>query len=170
MEIIGLALMSESSPKQTSQQEKLLQKAKNDYHCIKAICDHLPDGKLRTQVKHMQKIASRLLLYLKSHPDLLPAARRFIDYYQNRVAYILERYVELTQAGLSEDKHQALVNQIEDTLSICEKAYVQQLEQILSSQLLDIDAELSVMRKTIEADGIQAVSLSKAKEKEAGIC
>ena len=133
------------------------------------MCDQLPDGKLKTQVKHMQKIASRLLIYLKSHPDLLPAARRFIDYYQDRVAYILKGYIELTQAGLSEDKHQALANQIENTLSICEEAYVQQLEQVLSIQLLDIDAELSVMRKSMEADGIQANSLPKAKEKEGKI-
>ena len=45
--------------------------------------------------------AGNILKYLTDNPEKIPAARRYIDYYQETAANVLEHYVELKNTGLS---------------------------------------------------------------------
>lgn len=134
------------------------QKALTDYDRIEKASQTIRDGELRQQLLTMQQIAANLLTYLEKHPQSISAARRFIDTYQDRAASMAEEYHELEKTGLDTDQVTETREHIKETLSSFDEAYEKEFERVLGEKLLDMDAELSVLQKTMEADGIHNAS------------
>lgn len=61
----------------------------------KQISLDLDDSELKMHVQDMQKVSLNILQYLQKHPEKITLARRFIDYYQDIVAGLIEKYVEI---------------------------------------------------------------------------
>lgn len=144
------------------------QKAVRDYARINAVRKTIRDGQMRQQLNEMQQIASNLLDYLETHPKNIPAARRFIDTYQDRAASMAEEFRELERTGLDTPQVAETREHIKETLSSFDEAYEKEFEHVLGEKLLDMDAELSVLQKTMEADGIKNTAPAEAKEESAG--
>lgn len=147
--------LAEIGPEQSAQLQGLWQKALRDYDRLEAARSQMHDPALQAQIARMQQAADKLLAYLGQHPRRLSAARRFVDYYQDRAANLAEQYMELERTGLNTDKMQDLRHRLESALAACDEAYAQQMEQVVSAQMLDMDAELSVMEQSLAADGIK---------------
>lgn len=142
------------------------QKAVTDYGRIEAASRQIQDGALRQQLQLMQRVAANLLTYLEKHPQSIPAARRFIDTYQDRAAAMAEEYRELEKTGLDTEQVNETREHIKETLASFDEAYEKEFERVLGEKLLDMDAELSVLQKTMEADGIHNASVSDGQLEE----
>ena len=153
--VLSVTELTEVGPEQSAQLQGLWQKALHDYERLEASRSQLRNPALQAQIARMQRAADKLLDYLGQHPRRLPAARRFVDYYQDRAANLTEQYIELERTGLHTEKMQELRQRLESTLAACDEAYAQQMEQVVSAQMLDMDAELSVMEQSLAADGIK---------------
>lgn len=143
------------------------QKAIADYTRVDAARRTIRDGELREQLAVMQRVASNLLDYLEKHPKAIPAARRFIDTYQDRAANLAEEYRELEQTGLDTEQVAETRAHIKETLSSFDEAYEKEFERVLGDKLLDMDAELAVLQKTMAADGIE--NLPEREEKKPAV-
>lgn len=145
------------------------QKALTDYDRIDKASQTIRDGELRQQLLAMQHIAANMLTYLEQHPQSIPAARRFIDTYQDRAASMAEEYHELEKTGLDTEQVTETREHIKETLYSFDEAYEKEFERVLGEKLLDMDAELSVLQKTMEADGIHnAAPQDLSQEAKAG--
>ena len=141
------------------------QKAIRDYTRVDAARRTIRDGQMRQQLLEMQQIASNLLDYLETHPKNILAARRFIDTYQDRAASMAEEFRELERTGLDTAQVTETREHIKETLSSFDEAYEKEFEHVLGEKLLDMDAELSVLQKTMEPDGIHNTNPEKAEAK-----
>lgn len=95
------------------------------------------------------------LEYLTAHPARIYAARQFIDYYQETAAKLLSRYAELEAAGLCTDE---VLRQRSDTLEALrtlDRAFSQQFEKLMSSEMTDTDAEIRLLKQTVKMEGIE---------------
>ena len=117
----------------------------------------------------MQQVASNLLDYLEKHPKAIPAARRFIDTYQDRAANLAEEYRELEKTGLDTEQVADTRANIKETLFSFDEAYEKEFERVLGDKLLDMDAELAVLQKTMAADGIENLPEHEAKKPSATV-
>ena len=126
---------------------------------------------MRQQLQLMQRVAANLLTYLEKHPQSIPAARRFIDTYQDRAAAMAEEYRELEKTGLDTEQVNETREHIKETLASFDEAYEKEFERVLGEKLLDMDAELSVLQKTMEPmASITQVSVTVSwKKKRTGI-
>lgn len=145
------------------------QKAVGDYARVDAARRTIRDGELREQLAVMQQVAANLLDYLEKHPKAIPAARRFIDTYQDRAARLAEEYRELEKTGLDTEQVAETRENIKDTLASFDEAYEKEFERVLSDKLLDMGAELSVLQKTMAADGIENLPSHEEKKTAASV-
>ena len=133
------------------------EKAQRDYARVEAARKKIRDSQLSQQLGLMQQEADRLLSYVEKHPERIAAAGRFIHYYQDRAASLSEQYLELEDTKLSTEQVQQVKGRLRETLVSFDEAYSAEFTKILNSQLLDMDAELTVMQQSLEADGISNV-------------
>lgn len=155
-----------------SENSKLLQesyqKALEDYNYIKGSLKYIRDSELKMHVQDMQKVSLNILQYLQKHPEKIALARRFIDYYQDTVAGLIEKYVEIENTQLNTDSVNDIKERTKNTLYGLSNAYTEQFEKFINDQLLDMDAELKVMENTIKADGFDVKKQDRNQEIKSG--
>lgn len=141
---------------QADEAELYWQKALTDNRRIEAARKKLRDLELSQQLARMQQDSVRLLSYLEKHPDRILSARRFIDYYQDKTAELAEEYQELEATQLQTQKVQDIRQRLKDTLYGFQAAYETEFQKVLDHQLMDMDAEMTVMNQAMDAEGIKA--------------
>ena len=130
-------------------------KAITDYKYLQSKQDKLGDKEMNGHLKRMQKTAKNLILHLEKHPERIPTAFKFIDYYQDRAVKIVQQYEDLEETELSTDKIRDLKERMKGTLASLDEAYTEQFERVLNEQMLSVDAELKVMEQQFDAEGIK---------------
>ncbi|WP_051650428.1 5-bromo-4-chloroindolyl phosphate hydrolysis family protein [Selenomonas sp. AB3002] len=149
-----LAALSEE---QQALAAELFDKAVADYNAIEALRDTLKDEALGTQLATMQVTAYRLLKYLEENPMKVIPARRFVDYYQDRALTLTKQFCDLEKTGLETAQVTETKQKVRQTLMTFDEAYEAEFEKVLSDQLMDMEAELAVLRQNMKAEGIQDV-------------
>lgn len=135
--------------------DELFSKAVDDFNAIEKEMKHVDDDELRKQLRKMQGIAKNFLTYLQQHPERMSLARRFVDYYQDRALLLVRKYQELEKTGLEAQEVQQSKWDIKQLLDKFDEAYEDQFSKVLNAQLMDLDAEMKVMKQNMAADGIQ---------------
>ena len=135
--------------------DELFSKAVDDFNAIEKEMKHVDDDELRKQLRKMQGIAKNFLTYLQQHPERMSLARRFVDYYQDRALLLVRKYQELEKTGLEAQEVQQSKWEIKQLLDKFDEAYEDQFSKVLNAQLMDLDAEMKVMKQNMAADGIQ---------------
>ena len=152
------------------------EKARGDYQRIEEARRKIRDSQLSRQLGLMQQESARLLNYVEKHPERIAAAGRFIHYYQDRAASLSEQYSELEETKLETEQVRQVKARLKETIVSFDEAYSAEFTKIINSQLLDMDAELTVMQQSLEAEGIsnnqqgstaEAVELNAAKAPQA---
>lgn len=133
---------------------ELFNKAITDYNKMEREIKTLNDKSFRKQLQKTQGIAKNFLTYLQEHPERIGLARRFIDYYQDRAILLVQKYKEFDRTGLQEPEVEHSKREIKQLLHYYDEAYADQFTKVLNSQLIDLDAEMKVMRENMSADGL----------------
>lgn len=135
--------------------DELFNKAVDDFNALEKELKRVQDNELRKQLRKMQGIANNFLTYLQQHPERMSLARRFVDYYQDRALLLVRKYQELEKTGLEAQEVQQAKEEIKQLLDNFDEAYEDQFSKVLNAQLMDLDAEMKVMKQNMAADGIQ---------------
>ena len=135
--------------------DELFNKAVDDFNAIQKEIKRIHDESLRKQLRKMQGIAQNFLTYLQQHPERMSLSRRFVDYYQDRALLLVRKYEELENTGLEAQEVQQAKWEIKQLLDKFDEAYEDQFSKVLNAQLMDLDAEMKVMKQNMAADGIQ---------------
>ena len=135
-------------------------KAVTDYRYLQSRQDKLGDKEMNNHLKRMQRTAKNLILHLEKHPERIPTAFKFIDYYQDRAVKIVQQYEDLEETELSTDKVRDLKERMKSTLASLDEAYAEQFEHVLNDQMLSVDAELKVMEQQLDAEGIKRPTIA----------
>ena len=69
-----------------------LKEAGSDYNRMKKAALKVRDAGLQKQCNELLIIAQSILKYLTDHPEKITSARRYIDYYQETAANLIEHY------------------------------------------------------------------------------
>ena len=134
---------------------KRLETAQEGFLKIEGSLRRICDDSVRGEAEKLHSSSARIIDYLIAHPDRIYAARQFIDYYQETAAKLLSRYAELESAGLYTDE---VLRQRSDTLEALKtlnRAFSQQFEKLMSSDMTDTDAEIRLLKQTVKMEGIE---------------
>ncbi|MDY6273204.1 MAG: 5-bromo-4-chloroindolyl phosphate hydrolysis family protein, partial [Selenomonadaceae bacterium] len=136
---------------------ELYEKAQRDYLAVEQARHAVKDERLARALAALQPVSARIMGYLRQHPEKIPLARKFIDYYQDRAAQLAAEYQELEATGLVTPQVEETKRHIREVVASFGQVYTASFEKLLTDKLLDVDAELKVMEQTLDAEGIERV-------------
>jgi 5-bromo-4-chloroindolyl phosphate hydrolysis protein len=87
-------------------------------------------------------------------PNDINIARRFILYYLDTTERIVAKYYQLSKAPYLSDEVKRTLNNVESTLVMIKDTFRKQLKKLTENDVLDLDAEVKVLKNTIKQEGI----------------
>jgi 5-bromo-4-chloroindolyl phosphate hydrolysis protein len=90
--------------------------------------------------------------YLAKNPGRVKRARKFLSYYLDTMLFIVKSYADLQ--GSNDPEIVASRAKMLDVLGTIEAAFEKQYAVLLRNDVLDIDAEIEVLRSTLKTEGL----------------
>jgi hypothetical protein len=116
---------------------------------LRTASDRARAGEVRARLKRLAGIAERALDDLRTRPERAQATHRLFTYYLPRAADLGEAYAALEQRSVPEPDRLA---EIEGFLAKMEEVFGQYADRVLETELMTLDAELRVLRQSLDED------------------
>ena len=132
-----------------------LQEAGRDYRRMREAADRIQAPGLRQSASELIAIAENILKFLTDNPKKIPSARRYIDYYQETAANVLENYVELQDTRLLTDESEKIFQNTAQAVLTLKDAFRMQFQKLMQNELMDMEADLNLLKQTLRSEGYE---------------
>lgn len=133
---------------------------------IRSANDRIADEVISRKIDRIQLLTSEIFAYLGNHPEREGELRTFMDYYLPQTLKILETYAQLEAQGVETENIRKAKDEISGVLDQLSESYERQLDKLFDTDVLDISADIEVMRQMLRSDGLAADELELATEKQ----
>ncbi len=133
--------------------QRLLDEAKKDLKQIGKAAREITNVKAREDAQALEACGKRILVYLQENPEKISMARRFFTYYLDTAAGLLERYIQMQETGLRTPEISEAMMKTARTLPVLNEVFDKQFTKFMEGELMDVDAEISLLRNTLEMEG-----------------
>ncbi len=120
---------------------------------IRTTSTAIAEAPLRSRALALCETAELIVNELQHNPGNIAQTRQFLHYYLEAVERILTRYARLGAQGRPSADVQKTLARTGPALDELSEVFSQQLERLRSDGALDLDAELTVLEKTVALDG-----------------
>ena len=127
--------------------------------------DRIADREMSLKIDRIELLTGEIFRYLSKHPEREGELRTFMDYYLPQTLKILETYAQLEAQGVETDNIRKAKDQISDLLDQLTESYERQLDKLFDTDVLDISADIDVMKKMLQNDGLTPDELELELEK-----
>ena len=112
----------------------------------------MQDAQGAEELAHMQKTTEAICDWLEAHPESLPKARRFAEYYIPTTLKLLHTYNDVqSQQG---ENAEAIRRDIAGILHTLNQAYDNLYDKLLSDMALDVSSEIAALQGMLANDGL----------------
>lgn len=112
----------------------------------------VPHHSVRVLIDDTAAAAEKILEYLADRPETASAARSFMSYYLDSVLNIIEGYLKLLDRGQPGAEIAARLRSAESAIAEIAPAFTKILANIMERDLIRLDAEITVLKKTLESE------------------
>lgn len=117
----------------------------------------MQDAQGAEELAHMQKITEAICDWLETHPESLPKARRFAEYYIPTTLKLLHTYNDVQ--GQKGDNAESIRRDIAGILHTLNQAYSNLYDNLLSDVALDVSSEIAALQGMLANDGLTGEGL-----------
>jgi 5-bromo-4-chloroindolyl phosphate hydrolysis protein len=137
----------------TSRQlKKVLKDGSNKIAVMKKAAQKINDEKIRNKVSNICQITDKIFKNFEHDPKDIKVSRQFLNYYLDATIKIIKQYVFLLEK--KPDAENQTLKKVEKVMNRIESAFENQLCRLYEDDFMDLDAEISVLDKTIEMEGL----------------
>ena len=112
----------------------------------------MQDAQGTEELAHMQKTTEAICDWLETHPESLPKARRFAEYYIPTTLKLLHTYNDVQ--GQKGDNAESIRRDIAGILHTLNQAYSNLYDNLLSDVALDVSSEIAALQGMLANDGL----------------
>lgn len=112
----------------------------------------MKDEQAAEELERMQKTASAICDWLEAHPESLPKARRFAEYYIPTTLKLLHTYNDVQ--GQKGENAEAIRRDIAGILHTLNQAFDNLYDKLLSDMALDVSGEIAALQGMLASDGL----------------
>ena len=112
----------------------------------------MQDELARDELDHMQKTANSICDWLEAHPESLPKARRFAEYYIPTTLKLLHTYNDVQ--GQQGDNAESIRRDIAGILHTLNQAFDNLYDNLLSDVAMDVSSEIAALQGMLANDGL----------------
>ena len=147
------ASKAETQPKQDADAVPLnLEVARSFAQVLKKEKALMQDERAVEELDHMQKTTQAICDWLEAHPESLPKARRFAEYYIPTTLKLLHTYNDVQ--GQQGESAEAIRRDIAGILHTLNQAYDNLYDKLLSDVALDVSSEIAALQGMLANDGL----------------
>ena len=117
----------------------------------------MQDAQGAEELAHMQKTTEAICDWLEAHPESLPKARRFAEYYIPTTLKLLHTYNDVQ--GQKGDNAESIRRDIAGILHTLNQAYDNLYDNLLSDVALDVSSEIAALQGMLANDGLTGEGL-----------
>lgn len=133
---------------------RVLAEGRGKISAIERSGSRIENKTVREQVFNICALSSKIVGDLEKDPRSIKNARKFLSYYLDTTAYIVNRYAELSTEAVYSEQVQLMLQKVEETLTVIQQTFMKQMERLLQDDVDDLDIELELLHKTIKMEGI----------------
>ena len=112
----------------------------------------MQDAQGREELETMQKTTTAICEWLEAHPESLPKARRFAEYYIPTTLKLLHTYNDVQ--GQQGENAETIRRDIAGILHTLNQAYENLYNNLLSDVAMDISSEIAALQGMLANDGL----------------
>ena len=112
----------------------------------------MQDERAVEELDHMQKTTQAICDWLEAHPESLPKARRFAEYYIPTTLKLLHTYNDVQ--GQQGENAETIRRDIAGILHTLNQAYENLYNNLLSDVAMDISSEIAALQGMLANDGL----------------
>lgn len=113
----------------------------------------IEDKTLRDKALGLASIGQDILKYLENNPTDLSGSRHFLTYYINSANKILENYIRLNLANVSQEKFNLVSEKTLESLDLLTQVFSRQRDSYHKDVLMELEVEADLLEKTIKLGG-----------------
>jgi 5-bromo-4-chloroindolyl phosphate hydrolysis protein len=121
---------------------------------LKEATAQIRSKEVRSKAEDVADLAHRIIEDVEKDPRDLKRARQFLNYYMDTTIKIVRRYVSLSEQGVRSAEIRASMRKVEEVLDTLKSAFARQLAILFEDDVMDLDAELEVLERTIKLEGL----------------
>ena len=112
----------------------------------------MQDAQAREELDHMQTTTTAICDWLEAHPESLPKARRFAEYYIPTTLKLLHTYNDVQ--GQQGENAETIRRDIAGILHTLNQAYDTLYDTLLSDVAMDVSSEIAALQGMLANDGL----------------
>ena len=112
----------------------------------------MQDAQGREELDHMQTTTTAICDWLEAHPESLPKARRFAEYYIPTTLKLLHTYNDVQ--GQQGENAETIRRDIAGILHTLNQAYDTLYDTLLSDVAMDVSSEIAALQGMLANDGL----------------
>ncbi len=121
---------------------------------IRAVNDDIDDPVMSQKIDRIEEITRKIFAYQQQHPDKSGQLRTFLNYYLPTTLKILRAYAQMEEQGVEGANISAAKDRIEGMMDKVVEGFEKQLDQLFANTAMDITADVSVLERMLEKDGL----------------
>lgn len=138
----------------TDELSRILKEGRQKVASIQKVGNGITNVKVQSQVADICSLSTKIFEDIERDPKGIKSARKFLSYYLDTTAYIVNRYAELSAGVGYSDEVKTMLVKVEDTLTLIQETFVKQIGRLLQDDVDDLDIEVELLQKTIKMEGI----------------
>lgn len=114
----------------------------------------IKDKIVKQKVDDIFNIVEKIFDDFKKDPNDIKASRQFLGYYLDSTIKIIKKYAEISDQNINSEVVRSTLSRTEKLLDTIKTAFEKQLSHLLQNDILDLDAEVEVLDKTLKMEGL----------------
>ena len=142
----------EPAPEQREETPLNLETARRFVQVLEKEQQLMQDPQAREELEQMQKTAAAICDWLEAHPESLPKARRFAEYYIPTTLKLLHTYNDVQ--GQQGANAESIRRDIAGILHTLNQAFDNLYDNLLSDVAMDVSSEIAALQGMLANDGL----------------
>lgn len=135
--------------------DEVIRQGRASIAAIRRLNEQIPDDDISKNLSALEDLTRKIFARLEADKQHLPCCRQFLNYYLPTTIELLERYVTLQNQGLDTGDVREAMGRIARMLYTIREAFTRQLDSLFAQDVVDINAEITVMEQMMQAQGLR---------------
>ncbi len=132
--------------------KSLMRDAYEDLEILDKTGKKIQDDSVRRLALELYLSGISIFEHLQKNPEKIGLARRFINYYLDTAAGLLEKYQKLVSSRVRGESVERAKSDIVSGLTVLTRAFDQQYERLMQGEIMDITTDVRVLEQALRSE------------------
>ncbi|MDY6324952.1 MAG: 5-bromo-4-chloroindolyl phosphate hydrolysis family protein [Catonella sp.] len=130
----------------------ILEDIKSDNKKLKKAGNSIKNQIIKADIARLSDACDKIINWLADHPEQIGDAKKFGKYYLDAAVSLAEKYHRFESTNPDLNSVRNAMDKTEQGLGLLQKAFDKELEQLMEGEMIDVSADIDVLKNMINTD------------------